>query len=69
MKEIIIPGFFPASTCKKIKDKMDGKTFMNFEVFFSNCCGNCSLIVRGEAESEQELQEMFFHCALNLLAA
>lgn len=69
MKEIIIPGYFSATVCEKIKAKMDGKTFMNFEVSFSNCCGNCSLIVRGEADTEQELQEMFIHCALNMLAA
>lgn len=69
MKEIVIPGYFTEATCEKIKAKMDGKTFMNFEICFSNCCGNCSLIVRGEAGSKKELQEMFFHYALTMLAA
>lgn len=69
MKEIILPGFFSESNCKKIKEKMDGKTFMNFEVFFSNCCGNYKLIVRGNADDEQELHDMFFAYALTMLAA
>lgn len=69
MKEIIIPGYFTETTCKKLKEKMDGKSFMNFQISYSNCCGNCNLIVRGEASSKKDLQEMFFHYALSMLAA
>ena len=45
MKEYIFTelGFFSPMTCEKIKKAMDGRTFMNFKVEYSNCAGNCTL--------------------------
>ena len=68
MKEIYIPGYFTEGYCKKIQEKMNGATYMNFDITYSNCCGNCTLIVRGKASSKKELQEMFFSYALCLVA-
>ena len=61
-------GYFDESTCKAIKEEMDGKTFMNFNVTYSNCAGNCTLIIETDYEdTEAEIKAMFLNCALGLI--
>ena len=38
-------GFFSESAMKGLKKKAEGKTFMEFRIKWSNCAGNCTLIV------------------------
>lgn len=62
-------GYFTESTMEKIKEIMDGESFMNFEVAWSNCAGNCTLIVKTDYEdTEENIKGMFLAFALNLLA-
>lgn len=61
-------GYFDERTCKAIKEELDGKTFMNFNVTWSNCAGNCTLIIETDYDdTEAEIKGMFLHCALNLI--
>ena len=61
-------GYFCESECQRIKEIMDGKTFMNFTVGWSNCAGNCALIVSTDyynnptEEDEKEVKNFFISC-------
>ena len=68
MREYIFDelGFFSEQTCQRIKEKLDGATYMNFHVKWSNCAGNCNLIVTTDYDApEQEVKNFFLHCALS----
>lgn len=53
-------GYMTKTQCENIKRVMDGATFMNFEVSYSNCCGNCTLICSTNYEaSETEIRSFF----------
>lgn len=60
-------GYLSVSTCEEIKEAMQGKTFLDFRVDFTNQAGNCTLVVRNGADSladgstvtEKELTETF----------
>lgn len=56
MKEVVLTdlGFFTVKDCENIKKIMDGKTYMNFRVAWSNHAGNCTLIVRTDCDDEIE---------------
>ena len=59
-------GYFTESACKKIKEKMQGKTFMNFDITYSNFAGNCILIICTDyKEDPQEIKNFFLNCALS----
>lgn len=62
-------GNFQDVEIEAIKRQMEGKSYMHFEVASSNWAGNHTLIVRTHRPdtSEQELTEMFLHCALSAL--
>ena len=67
MKEYVFSelGYFLESTCKKIKEKMEGKTYMTFHVAWSNCAGNCTLIVSTDYdETEEKIKYFFLHCLI-----
>ena len=68
--EIMIEGYFPKEICEKLKEKLSGKTYMQFEISYSNYCGNCNLSVSTKypRTSKKDLKEMFMHCALWELA-
>lgn len=62
-------GYFSKQTCEKIKKAMDGKTFMNFKVEYSNCAGNYTLIICTDYEdTEENIKNFFLHCVLEVLA-
>lgn len=67
MKEYVFTelGYFTKNTCEKIKTALDGTTFMNFKISYSNCAGNCTLIVATDyEETETEIKNFFLACAL-----
>ena len=62
-------GYFSKQTCEKIKKAMDGRTFMNFKVEYSNCAGNYTLIICTDYEdTEENIKNFFLHCVLEVLA-
>lgn len=59
-------GCFTKSACERIKQKMQGKTFMNFDIGYGNFSGNCTLIIRTDYDAEpEEIKNFFLNCALN----
>ena len=53
-------GYMTTTQCKNIKKVMDGKTYMNFEVIYSNFAGNCTLGCRTNYDaSESEIKNFF----------
>lgn len=67
MKEYVFTelGFFSPMTCEKIKKAMDGRTYMNFHISWSNCAGNCTLIVATDYEdTEEHIKQFFLYAAL-----
>lgn len=71
MLQTTIEGYFLESQCKAIKKVMQGKTFFNFDIAYSNEAGNCTLIVRSDntnGYTPDELKEMFIHCCISQLA-
>ena len=62
-------GYFTESQCEMLKEKLDGNTYMNFEIGYSNQAGNCTLIVRTDyQDTEQEIKNFFLSCVVNTLA-
>lgn len=68
--EVIFDGYFTKDICEKLKEKLSGKTYMQFEISYSNYCGNCNLCVstRRPRTSKRELKEHFIYYALSKLA-
>ena len=66
MIKYIIDGYFSNDQCKKIKEKLQGKTFMNFNIEYGGIAGNNTIIVSSNVEnySDEELKEMFIYSAL-----
>lgn len=61
-----LDGSFTESVAKKIAEIMNGKTYFNFRVSYSNWAGNCTLLVESDTEgyTAEEAKEMFLYCAL-----
>lgn len=70
MKEYVFTelGFFTKDSCERIKKAMEGRTFMNFKISWSNCAGNCTLIVATDYEdTEEHIKSFFLYAALTEL--
>lgn len=70
-KEIRVHGgYFTKEQCERIKEVLQGKTYMNFDISYSNCgAWNCNLFVKvSDKYSEQEVKDFFFYVALCELA-
>lgn len=70
MKEYVFTelGFFTKDICERIKKAMDGRTFMNFKISWSNCAGNCTLIVATDYnDTEEHIKQFFLFAALSEL--
>ena len=66
-----IDGYFTESECKAIKAKMQGKTFFNFDITYSNFAGNCELTVTSDNDNgytDKDLKEMFIYACIGELA-
>ena len=62
-------GYFSQMICEKIKNAMEGRTFMDFKVKYSNCAGNCTLIICTDYEdTEENIKSFFLHVALAHIA-
>lgn len=57
-------GYMSKTQCVKIKQIMEGTTFMNFKVDYSNNCGNCTLICSTDYEADESKIRWFFLSAL-----
>lgn len=58
-------GYFTQQTCEKVKKAMEGRTYMNFKVGYSNCAGNCTLIIATDHEdTEEHIKNFFLACCL-----
>ena len=67
MLAIKLKAISSTKQCEKIKERLEGKTFMKFHIEYGGVAGNNAIIVTGNAESSDELREMFIHCALTSL--
>jgi len=71
MLQTYIDGYFTEKQCKAIQEKMQGKTFFNFDIKYSNEAGNCTLIVSSDNTNDytpQKLKEMFICACISELA-
>ena len=71
MLQTTIDGYFDETQCKAIKEKMQGKTFFNFNISYSNCAGNCTLIISSDntnGYTPQDLKDMFIFACISELA-
>ncbi len=61
-------GYFSQRECEKIREKLQGKTFMRFGVGWVNQAGNCNLVISTDYDApESEVKEMFLHAALSAI--
>lgn len=61
-------GYFTESECMAIKECLQGKTYMNFDIAWSSYAGNCTLIIKTAYEdSETEIKNFFLNCALCMI--
>ena len=70
MKEYVFTelGYFTKDSCERIKKAMDGRTYMNFKISWSNCAGNCTLIVATDYnDTEEHIKQFFLFAALSEL--
>ena len=66
-------GYFTENRCEAIRNRLQGKSFLKFDIGWSNYASNCTLIVGAGIEThadgseitEEELVTMFLHVALN----
>ena len=70
MIETIIYGYFTKDQCEQIIKKMQGKSFFDFKISYSNNAGDCTLIVKSNMTgyTSQELKDMFIYCCIGELA-
>jgi hypothetical protein len=62
-----LPGCYSTDTAKRIKEKLEGKTFFNFQVEFGGIAHNNQIIIMSDAEgyADQDLAEMAIFYAFN----
>lgn len=61
-------GYFAERECEKIKECLQGYSFMNFDISWSNCAGNCTLVVKTDYDDTAEnIKNFFLHCALGVI--
>lgn len=59
-------GYFLESELQAIKDALQGKTYMKFDISWSNQAGNCILVLGTDYEDEpQNIKNFFLNCALS----
>ena len=60
-------GFYTDKDIERIREKMEGKTFMNFHISSSNFCGNHTLIIETDYNApEAEIKNFFLAVAIAL---
>lgn len=60
--------YFCESDCKAIKELMQGRSYMNFDVSWCNNAGNCILNVSTDYDDEpQNIKNFFIACVFSNL--
>lgn len=69
MSRYQIEGYFSKKQCENIKQKLEGKTYMNFHIEYGGYAHNNIIIVTSSNENynNEELKEMFIYCSLTSL--
>lgn len=58
-------GYFAERECQAIRDCLQGYSYMNFDITWSNQAGNCILILRTDyVDTPENIKAFFLHCAL-----
>lgn len=70
MTSITLNGNYSKVAAEKIKRTMQGESFYNFQIEYSNMSGNCSIIVSTDrpGTTKKEVNDMFYFVAMNKLA-
>lgn len=65
---VSIPGYYTANVAKKLKEKLEGQTYMNLHVDFNeNANPNCNIVVStNEDVSEDDLRAMVIYKLVTL---
>ena len=70
--EVTLPelGYFTGNQIKNLAEKLNGKSYMDFQIKSGSCAGNHTLIVQVEDrdESPEEIKNFFLAVALSELA-
>lgn len=70
--EVTFPelGYFTGNQIKNLAEKLNGKTYMNFQIKSGSFAGNHTLIVQVEDRDEdpERIKNFFLHIALSELA-
>lgn len=62
-------GYFSLKEYESLKDKLNGRTYMNFHLGYSNRFGNITLVVSTDYDAtEEEVKNLFLSTALSELA-
>lgn len=69
-------GYFSKRQLLRIKELLEGKTFMRFQISWSEFGENCNLIVKTDyydkdasyEENAQEVKNFFLYCIISALA-
>lgn len=65
-----VHGHFTESAAKRICERLNGRTYMNFHVYYVSLAGNCVISVETYYDcTEQEAKNMFYYNALYELAS
>ena len=70
MKQYVFENcYFTENVCLKVKEKLEGKTYMHFHITWSNCAGNCTLIIETDyKDTPRRIKDFFLYCAISYLA-
>lgn len=65
---VSVPGYYTANVAKKLKEKLEGQTYMNLHVDFNETANpNCSIVVStNEDVSEDDLRAMVIYKLVTL---
>ena len=59
-------GYFDKEQIERLKEALEGKTLMKFEIACSGSGPNCTLVIRTTYNtSKSYLRNLFLYCALN----
>lgn len=59
-------GYFTERECQAIKDSLQGHSYMDFDIVWSNQAGNCILILRTDyRDTSENIKNFFLHCIIS----
>ena len=65
---VSVPGYYTANVAKKLKERLEGQTYMNLHVDFNETANpNCNIVVStSEDVSEDDLRAMVIYKLVTL---